>query len=544
VQLAVSERTLRAAALVLAILIILVLALIVYPYSAPPPAKSTQTTGFISSSSSLFSSGGAGPLITSGEQVLSRVDQFSTALGNRSTQALGNFYSSTSISDWYGNAESLTNGGPTNLAGTYIGQQNVSGLFASFIGRTSSPWTEKLSGTTIQIGPDSVNSVNSTSDLFFFGINEAGSVFNSTARIQQEWRQDSSGATGTDWYVQAESWDFLNYTVIPASGSQWTTSHGYGVEGETCVTFADYVYCVGGQLHGQGGAPAASSGLTPSYFAPLPSLSAGNAQDRWTATIQYPIAVSDPSCVAYSGYIYCVGGITGAGETNATYSAPISSSGIGQWWDLSSYPVQISDTSCLIQSTDEEPSSTYMYCIGGREGNGTDTDVVYGTQLLAEPDGEGGATYGWFDNLLPPYPTPVEGASCVYSYGIYCIGGSVDGSYSSETFALEELPSSGQSVWTTYASYPTPTSDESCAVGGYKSSIYCVGGSGIGGAGWSAVYYTDRVGGTWSAAAWLPGRPFPGELDGGSCFFDNATFYCITNDEVAYEEVSTNSSTP
>jgi len=557
----VSEKTLKAIASALAILVLLLLALIAYPSSPPKTTSTSSSPETITSSSSPKTSVGLSSLETTtgsssgenqafleGEQVLALVGQFSNALSNRSVQALGNFYSSTSVTNWHGNAQALTNGG-ASLEGTYAGQKNISSLFSSFIGRTSSPWFERLSNTKIQVESDTVNS---TSDLSFFGINEAGSVFNLTARIQQEW---GGGGGESGWHIQAEAWDFVNASVLSPAGSAWTAGEGNpaNVQGEACTTVADetydsglgvivepnvlggdYVFCVGGSLEGQADAPA-------SYFAEVPSSSNGDL-GPWTATTPYPIAAAHPSCVAYVQSIFCVGGAPAGGATNAVYAAPISPSGLGAWENIGPYPLSISDTSCVLRPTNSEGSLPYMVCIGGREANGTETDAVYGAELYP---GNTLVNTGDWTALLPPYPTPVEGAGCLYDYGIYCVGGTLNGSYLTETFTIGAIED-GKASWSQYASYPSGVSGESCASGGIKNSVYCVGGIGVGGTGGAAVYYTSRISGTWSAASWFPGRPYPGQFDGGSCFFgnDTITLYCIAGNQVEYAQVLSNSTSP
>jgi hypothetical protein len=537
-NLTVSERTLEAVAAGLVVLILLLLALVVYPSS--PPNTNTSSS----------SAAADQPLFVRGEQVLSLVGQFSNALGNRSVQALADLYSSTSTARWYGNAQALTNGG-TDLAGTYSGRGNISGLYASFIGRTSSPWVERMSNATIQVGSDSVNS---TSDVSLFGIDQSGSVFNSTVGIQQEWVQD---AGGPGWHIQTETWNFLNFTSLSLPGSPWVAGESYpeNVQGQSCTTVADetydsgegvivvpnvlggdYVFCVGGSLKGQAGA-------SMSYFAEVP-LSSGADLGPWTATTPYPEAGASPSCVAYVQAIFCVGGGPASSPTSAVYAAPISPHGLGAWENVGPYPLEVSDTSCVLRPTDQD-GNPYMVCVGGREANGTDTDAVYGAVLVpgsAEIPTEISA--GPWTPLFPPYPTPVEGASCVYYYAIYCVGGMANGSLLREVFTAGAIVN-GEGSWSQYASYPARTSGESCAVGGLKGSIYCVGGTGASG-GWTAVYYTNRVSGAWSSAVWVPARPYPGQLFGGSCFFgnDTITLYCIAGSQVEYYKVLENNSSP
>ena len=127
-----------------------------------------------------------------GAQVLLRIYEYSTALSNRSAQAAGNLYFSDAMTNWSGVSQWPANGGQS-LLGTFVGQQNITSHLISFVGSTSSPWFVRTSKVTVEPGADSVNS---SSDFSFFGINEGGLVFNSTALVSQEWALDP-----TAWMV-------------------------------------------------------------------------------------------------------------------------------------------------------------------------------------------------------------------------------------------------------------------------------------------------------------------------------------------------------
>ena len=66
-------------------------------------------------------------------------------------------------------------------------------------------------------------------------------------------------------------------------------------------------------------------------------------------------------------YIYCVGGVTtvainataqSLGNTNLTYYAPLTTSGIGTWVKGPNYPVGNDDQTC-------DTHGGYIYCVGG-----------------------------------------------------------------------------------------------------------------------------------------------------------------------------------
>jgi hypothetical protein len=120
----------------------------------------------------------------------------------------------------------------------------------------------------------------------------------------------------------------------PVAKSAWANTTSYpdqtsldfayqDVNSLSCVADSGYIYCVGGG--------PAGGGVNATYFAPLSSSGIGS----WTATTDYPVGVASASCVTYSGYIYCINGIAALGpagvEVPTTYYAPLSSSGIGAW---------------------------------------------------------------------------------------------------------------------------------------------------------------------------------------------------------------------
>ena len=87
-----------------------------------------------------------------------------------------------------------------------------------------------------------------------------------------------------------------------------------------------------------GGNPFGGIAENTVYYAPI--LGSGML-GTWTATTNsYPINSTLQSCVTASNTIYCMGGITIVGYSNATYYAPILGSGdLGAWTaTTNSYP--------------------------------------------------------------------------------------------------------------------------------------------------------------------------------------------------------------
>ncbi len=241
----------------------------------------------------------------------------------------------------------------------------------------------------------------------------------------------------------------------------WSATSNYPLfqpsEGTSCVSYSGYVYCVGGL-------PISDTLLVRTthrvYFASLSTSGVGG----WVSTTNYPSpgpgngGIAGAACVTSGGYIYCVAGavINLDVYTPNVYYAPISSSGVGAWQQTSSYPFS-GVTSCAT-------SNGYIYCVGGYNGNSYFSNVYYAS---LSSSGVG----AW--QQTSTYPIPDAGASCTISNGyIYCIGGYNGGFVSNAYYA--PISSSGVGAWQQTSSYPEASSNPSCIIAnGY---IYCVSG--------------------------------------------------------------------
>jgi N-acetylneuraminic acid mutarotase len=148
------------------------------------------------------------------------------------------------------------------------------------------------------------------------------------------------------------------YAPFSSSGiGKWTSTTSYPVGDRqlSCAASSSDLYCVGGYQS------------TDVYYAPLSSSGLG----QWTKTTSYPFTVgaNSASCVILGGEIYCVGGHTGPTISNAVNHATISSSGVGQWTNATSYPVGVWGESCVT-------SGGEIYCVGGQTPSGSITNSV------------------------------------------------------------------------------------------------------------------------------------------------------------------------
>lgn len=280
---------------------------------------------------------------------------------------------------------------------------------------------------------------------------------NNTAYITCIGGQDIQSGPRSDIYYSS---------AISSSGgiASWTfdSANPYPqiINGESCVTYAGYVYCVGG-MYDAGGDDVASS-----YYAPLAS---GGGVGNWSSTTSFPIPIDSQSCVAATGYIYCIGGDNetdgteaDAVATNSVWYAPLSASGLGSWNRTTGYPENVFFPSCFA-------AYGYVYCLGGADGNGNSLNAVYYAALSSSGVGTWTKTQS--------YPVKESGQACAFSSGyVYCVGGETAGGNSpSYTNAAYYAPVSisGIGAWKQEGVYPLSIGT-TCVI--LSAHMYCVGG--------------------------------------------------------------------
>ena len=216
--------------------------------------------------------------------------------------------------------------------------------------------------------------------------------------------------------------------------SSWTTQsnvYPLDINAPSCVSFSGDIYCIGG-IYDDNGDDTASA-----YYV---SLSLGSV-GKWNSTSSYPIPTDTQSCVASSGFVYCVAGnnetgglISNARNSSSVWYAPLSAAGIGNWSLTLSYPGGFYPT-CY-------SSQQFIYCLGGIDPNGNSANSVYFAQLSSKGVGS------WTQTTA--YPTSVAGQSCVIlSSTIYCVGGEGNGNAFTNSVYYASISSTGISSWKT-----------------------------------------------------------------------------------------------
>lgn len=317
---------------------------------------------------------------------------------------------------------------------------------------------------------------------------------------------------------------FLAYVVLQgptqACNSTWKCAAEYplrvdgthGVAGQQCVSSATYIYCVGGMdLNGGPRSEVYSSSISSSN---------GNVT-AWTSNPNhYPQAINGQSCVAYSGYVYCVGGMydEAGDDVAASYYAQLGSTGqVGSWNSTTDYPIPVDSQSCIT-------SSSYIYCVGGtNETEGSSADAAMSNSVWYAHLSSSGIS-PWTRSTA--YPGGIYYQRCFTASGyIYCLGGVDDSGNSVDSAYYAPLTPLGVGAWSQTTAYPVQAVDQACAVSsGY---VYCVGGLTEVGASPSftnAVYYASISSG--GIGTWKQVADFPLSV-ATHCVVSSGNVYCV-----------------
>jgi len=267
--------------------------------------------------------------------------------------------------------------------------------------------------------------------------------------------QDANSGPRNDVYTATFS-SSDNITSWVASANHYPQD----INGQSCADHSGYIYCVGGSYDDAG------DDVASSYYA---TLSANGAIGQWMPTTPFPIPVDTQSCVASSSFIYCIGGANETDGTNAdavpsnsVWFAPISSAGIGNWSQTTMYPANDYFPSCFAYGG-------YVYCIGGADSDGNSLTTSYFSPLTASGVGP------WTQTVAYPVAATGQ-ACAISAGVIYCVGGETAGgsspSYTNAAY-YAQASSGGIGAWKQSPSYPNSVGT-TCAIS--SNYLYCVGG--------------------------------------------------------------------
>ncbi len=311
---------------------------------------------------------------------------------------------------------------------------------------------------------------------------------------------------------------FLYESTVPRTNSVWLSGAQYplqiggtyGVSSQSCVNSTGYIYCIGGT--------DANNAPRSEVYSSTPLTSSSPNVTSWTSNLNsYPQNINIQSCVAYSNYLYCVGGSNDAGgdDIASSYYAPLNGNGVvGSWNSTTAYPIAVDTQFCVA-------SSGYIYCVAGNnETDGTYNDIVTSSSVWFAPLSTSGIGT-W--KLTTSYPGNIYDPSCFGSSGyVYCLGGIDSGSNSVSTAYYASLSSTGVGAWTQTTAYPQQLTFPSCSfASGY---LYCVGGQTGESSYTNAVYYApvSSAGiGTWKSAPTYPTSVAT------NCAISSGYMYCV-----------------
>ena len=251
------------------------------------------------------------------------------------------------------------------------------------------------------------------------------------------------------------------YATLSASGiGSGSTGNPYPtvIDSASCVNSTAGIYCVGGEDMSD------HTSSRDVYFAPVTSAGLGS----WSNEAAYPDALAAPSCVVYSGYIYCVGGFDSNGdEVSSTYYASVSS-GLSSWSGTTQYPLAVDSASCSVYSGD-------IYCVAGETESGSNQNVPITNAYYAPLSSSG---IGHWTAAESSYPTALAAASCApYTGYLYCVGGFDSSQLSSTNAYFGQASSSGVGSWNGATQYPVPIDTGSCVAA--LGHVYCVAGNSV-----------------------------------------------------------------
>ena len=176
--------------------------------------------------------------------------------------------------------------------------------------------------------------------------------------------------------MQETTWLRAYFSQLTSTGpGSWslTTAYPVAVDSQACVSCSGYIYCVGGENE-TNGLNATAISTNSAWYAPLSASGIGN----WTQTTAYSQAVAFPSCAASTTDIFCVGGVDSSDNgVNNVYYASLSPSGIGAWTTTTAYPMDAYGQSCVV-------TSGSIICIGGvPNGTTSSSDAVYSAPVTS-----------------------------------------------------------------------------------------------------------------------------------------------------------------
>ena len=251
-------------------------------------------------------------------------------------------------------------------------------------------------------------------------------------------------------------------------------SGGLAVAFATCVEDDGYIFCIGGDINNM---PFTTDQV---FYAKLSSSGVG----PWTQTTSYPEYDSQMACAVDNNYVYCLSGPFPSG----TYYAQLYANGVGPWTMTTPYGKVSYDSNYpgvrAEGSNSCVASSGYIYCVGGFTFN-PESQVWYapvnssGVGGWSETTDYGAQTGTNGTGGLHLY----ESGCAAYLGSIICVDGDLKSTQGTSDVFYAALSSTGVGHWNQTTSYGSPE------LASYGVSISVSGGYLIGvGGGISSVF--------------------------------------------------------
>jgi len=249
------------------------------------------------------------------------------------------------------------------------------------------------------------------------------------------------------------------FARINATGSlgAWSSTRAlpHTINENAAVTYNGYMYSIGGKADGN----------NPTTTVNFAIINSTGSLGTWTSTQAMPFATELQGSVAYNGYLYVIGGVTGATDTSTVIYAPINSTGsLGTWTSTQALPYALDSHAAVAYNG-------YLYAIGG---------VVSGTTMTASttfaPINATGSLGAWTSTQPMPFKAAYH-AGVVYNGYMYAIGGASTGSSSSQTSTINYAPinSTGSlGAWTSTQAFPNQVENHASVI--YNGYLYTIGG--------------------------------------------------------------------
>ena len=201
-----------------------------------------------------------------------------------------------------------------------------------------------------------------------------------------------------------------------------------------------------------------------------------NFPTTWTYTTSFSLGRYGHASVAYNGYLYVIGGYTGAYKVDVQY-APINANGtIGTWTATTSFTTGRFGHSSVVYNG-------YLYIMGGFDGTGYRTDVQYA------PINANGTIGTWTATTSFLSPIFFFQGSVAYNGYLYLLGGE----YFSRGVQYAPINANGTiGTWTPTTSFIGPGTLVNFIAVTYNGYLYVVGGCTGGGFG-ACVNIEDKV---------------------------------------------------